>query len=124
HLHTKVQAVSDYHRALVHVEDVANFAGIEPEYIDIGGGLPLAGETSPGGVCPASTFNLAEFREWLASIPSHFPSIGEVWLENGRFLTGPAGALVVTVLDRKERGDGTYLICDGGRVNHARMAAM
>lgn len=124
HLHTKVQAVSDYRRALAHVADVANFVGIEPEYIDIGGGLPIAGETSPGGGCPASTFDLAEFREWLASIPEHLPSICEVWLENGRFLTGPAGALVVTVLDRKERGDGTYLICDGGRVNHARMAAM
>ena len=59
----------------------------------------------------------------LGRIPRALPSVGEVWLENGRFLSGPAGALVLTVLDKKQRGDISYLICDGGRVNHARMAA-
>jgi hypothetical protein len=72
----------------------------------------------------ADTFDLAEYREWLASIPSLLPSVCEVWLENGRFLSGPVGALVLTVLDRKKRDEGIYLICDGGRINHARMASI
>src|SRR5690606_26204871 len=67
--------------------------------------------------------DFAEFREILGSIPEKFPGVREVWLENGRFLTGGAGALAVTVLDKKQRGGCSYVICDGGRVNHARMAA-
>jgi diaminopimelate decarboxylase len=34
-------------------------------------------------------------------------------------MTARAGALVITVLDIKERSDSRYLICDGGRTNHA-----
>jgi diaminopimelate decarboxylase len=124
HLHTKVGRVSEYRRALRVVANVAEATCCEPEYIDVGGGMPIAGELAMDGTCAASTFELGEFREFLASIPLTLPSVREVWLENGRFLTARAGALVVTVLEKKERGDGTYLICDGGRVNHARMASV
>lgn len=124
HLHTAVSDVDEYRWALGWLADVADSAGIRPSYVDIGGGLPVAGETSLDGVSAASTFDVAEFRRWLASIPLAFPSIDEVWLENGRFLSAPSGALVVSVVDRKQRGDAVYLICDGGRVNHARMASL
>ncbi len=124
HLHTNVQRVTDYRCALAFVAEVADSACLVPEYIDIGGGLPVSGETSLDGASAADTFDITEFRQWLALIPSILPSVRTVWLENGRFLTGPAGALVVTVLDKKWRGDETYLICDGGRVNHARMASI
>jgi diaminopimelate decarboxylase len=123
HLRTSVPVVGEYRRALSWLADVAELAGIRPAYVDVGGGLPVAGETSLDGVSAASTFDLVEFRSWLASIPRAFPSINEVWLENGRFLSAASAALVVTVLDRKVRGEETYLICDGGRVNHARMAS-
>lgn len=124
HLHTSMRRVTDYGHALEFVAEIAHTTGIEPEYIDIGGGLPVAGETSLDGTSAVSTFDFGEFRDWLASIPSKLPSVAEVWLENGRFLTAPAGALVITVLDKKQRGDVAYLICDGGRVNHARMASI
>jgi diaminopimelate decarboxylase len=124
HLHTSMHHVTDYRHAFGRLANAARTAGIIPEYLDIGGGLPIAGETPLDGPAAADTFEFGEYREFLASIPSVLPSVREVWLENGRFLTGPAGALVMTVLDRKERGDGTYLICDGGRVNHARMASI
>ncbi len=124
HLHTSMSQVSAYRRALAWVADIASSAGIAPEYVDVGGGLPIAGETSLDGESAASAFYLDEYREWLASIPLTVPSVAEVWLENGRFLSGPAGALVLTVLDRKQRDDRVYLICDGGRVNHARMASV
>jgi diaminopimelate decarboxylase len=124
HLRTDVRQVCEYRRALSHVSHVSHELGLEPEYIDIGGGLPISGERLLDGTSTSSTFDFAEFNDWLTSIPSALPSIDEIWMENGRFLTGPAGALVITVLDKKERGDTTYLICDGGRVNHARMASL
>lgn len=124
HLHTNVSRVGEYRRALEHAACSIDAAQLAPEYLDIGGGLPIAGEVPLNGPAAAASFDFAEFRKFLASIPSTLPSVREVWLENGRFLTGPAGALVITVLDRKERGDSIYLVCDGGRVNHARMASI
>lgn len=123
HLHTNVSRVSDYRDAIENLAEVSEALQLEPDYIDMGGGLPIAGEIARGGTTAASTFQIDEFRELLARLPLALPSIREVWMENGRFLTGSTGVLVVTVLDRKERGDTTYLICDGGRVNHARVAA-
>lgn len=124
HLHTNLHHVAEYQRALRHVASAVTATALVPEYLDIGGGLPIAGEMQLDGLAAAATFEFGEFRGLLASIPSILPSVGEVWLENGRFLTGPAGALVMTVIDRKERGDAIYLVCDGGRVNHARMASV
>jgi diaminopimelate decarboxylase len=124
HLHTSVQSVDEYQRALAWVAEVARDACLTPEYLDVGGGLPIAGEWSMDGVCVAGAFDLDEFREWLGGIHAVLPSVQQVWLENGRFLSGPAGVLAVSVLDKKDRNDTTFLICDGGRVNHARMASM
>lgn len=123
HLHTNVRHVNEYRHALQCVSEIARGLKSDLRYIDIGGGLPVSGEEGLDGSSAASTFDFAEFREWVATIPTVLPSVGEVWMENGRFLMGPSGALVVTVCDRKERPDATYLICDGGRVNHARMAS-
>jgi diaminopimelate decarboxylase len=122
HLHTNVDRVSDYQHALAHVADVAAALNMRPDYFDIGGGLPIAGERVYGKRA-TRLFDLKGFRDLLGSIRSRCPGIREVWLENGRFLTGPAGALVVSVLDKKDRGGRRYLICDGGRTNHARPAA-
>jgi diaminopimelate decarboxylase len=123
HLHTSTQRVDEYRQALKHVAEVAKSAGIEPAYLDVGGGLPIPGESLHNGTVAAETFSLATFRDFLGDIPLAIPSVEEVWLENGRFLTGVSGALVITVLDKKERGGETFLICNGGLVNHARMAA-
>lgn len=124
HLHTNMQRVEDYRAALQVVTHACELTGLQPSYIDIGGGMPIEGEEALDGVSAADTFRLGEMREWLATIPDRFPSVSEVWLENGRFLTGASGALVVTVQDRKERDDVAYLICDGGRVNHARNSSI
>jgi diaminopimelate decarboxylase len=124
HLHTNVSHAAEYSHALKRVAQIAQVAGIEPEYVDIGGGLPIVGETPADGYAAASTFDFDEFRRFLERVPLALPSVREVWLENGRYLTGAAGAVVITVLDRKVRDDVIFLICDGGRVNHARMASI
>jgi diaminopimelate decarboxylase len=124
HLHTNVKNVSEFSDALKVAVCAADSAQLSPEYLDIGGGLPVSGEEDLDGSAAAYTFSLRSFRDFLSSVPNAIPSVQEIWLENGRFLSGPAGALVITVLDLKERGNCRYLICDGGRVNHARMASI
>jgi diaminopimelate decarboxylase len=125
HLHTNVAHVAEFASAVAEVRQACTDSGFEPEYVDIGGGLPVAGEV-PLGVKPSQwrPLDLDAWSQWLATIPEIFPRAREVWLENGRFLTARAGVLILTVVDRKERGDEVFVICDGGRTNHARMSAI
>lgn len=55
------------------------------------------------------------FGRWLPK----FEGLRELWLENGRFVSARSGALVVTVLEVKERDNLRQLICDGGRTMNA-----
>jgi diaminopimelate decarboxylase len=124
HLGTNVQLVSEYADAVAHLAESADYIGLQPKYVDVGGGLPLPSDCSTiHGRPTRGQFDLQGFRELLSAIPRSLPSASEVWLENGRFLSGSSGAVVVRVLDKKFREGATYLICDGGRVNHARVAA-
>jgi diaminopimelate decarboxylase len=120
HFHLKSNLGSaKYHLKAMHeLERICGAAGIEPEYLDLGGGFPAPGETA-SGVNNAAAFDLEELTQALARVRQALPGIAEVWFENGRFMTARAGALVITVLDIKQRPDSRYLICDGGRTNHA-----
>jgi diaminopimelate decarboxylase len=124
HIRTNLGSAVDVTTAVEHVRVVCELASIEPDYIDVGGGLPVPGERPlDGGPSRATTFDLHAWAEALSAVPAQFSSVRELWLENGRFVTARAGILVVTILERKERGALAYVICDGGRTNHARMAA-
>ena len=109
-------SADEYETALRYVAKVCCAAQLEPSYVDVGGGLPVPRADA--------AFDLGRFVAILAETAVILPTVREVWLENGRFMTARAGALAVRVLDRKQRGDRTYLIFDGGRINHARMAAL
>jgi diaminopimelate decarboxylase len=87
-------------------------AGFHPRYVDVGGGLPAA---------PAAAA-VAGLWRGIAAARAHFPRLQQVWLENGRFVTERAAVLAVRVLDVKDRPESRYLICDGGRTNHALAA--
>ena len=66
---------------------------------------------------------LADLRRRIALARAQFrPELEQVWLENGRFITEQSAVLAVRVLDVKDRPEGRYLICDGGRTNHALAA--
>ena len=99
-----------YSDAMERVVALCERAGLSPHYIDCGGGIDASADV------PSA---LADVAAAAAEAAVRLPSLREIWLENGRYLTEPSAALVVRVLDVKERPECRYLICDGGRTNHA-----
>jgi diaminopimelate decarboxylase len=119
HLRSNVSTLNDYSRSIRSLAQVCSELKLQPSAIDCGGGLPVPGERSRLTGETTWTFELAQFKQVLDEIADLFPSVEEVWLENGRFLTARAAVFVCQVLDVKEHQDARYLICDGGRTNHA-----
>ncbi|MBI4032751.1 hypothetical protein HY374_03535 [Candidatus Berkelbacteria bacterium] len=117
HLRSNLRTIAPYLDALDEVASICADNGLQPEYVDIGGGLPAPGECIDD--VDGSAFDLASMSRVYERAYGLFPAVRELWLENGRFITSRAGALVIQVWDIKQRGDMRYLICDGGRVNHA-----
>jgi diaminopimelate decarboxylase len=100
----------DYGDSVDYVIALCLEAGLRPRYIDCGGGLEDDAELEA---------TLADLDAAIARARRSLPSVQEIWLENGRYLTERSAALVVRVLDIKVRPDCRYLICDGGRTNQA-----
>lgn len=117
HLKSNVSSANSYRRALKEISDICRKNNFNPAYIDCGGGLPVTGEHPIGRDC--ISINFLSFKETLSNIKKDIPSVREIWLENGRFITARSAVLVVRVVDIKDRLDSRYLICDGGRTNHA-----
>jgi diaminopimelate decarboxylase len=112
HLGQAPQRADSYVRAVEHVARVCQAAAFRPRYVDLGGGLPA----------PPAEAAVQWLWDGIASARALFPASQQIWLENGRFVTERAAALAVRVLDVKDRAEGRYLICDGGRTNHALAA--
>jgi diaminopimelate decarboxylase len=112
HLGQAPQQPDGYLRAVEHVARICQAAAFRPRYIDFGGGLPA----------PPATTAVMGLWKGIALARAQFPELEQVWLENGRFVTERAAALAVRVLDVKDRAEGRYLICDGGRTNQALAA--
>ena len=112
HLGQAPQQLDGYLRAVQHVARICEAAAFRPRFIDFGGGLPG----------PPADAAIRGLWRGIAFARAHFPEFEQVWLENGRFITEQAAALAIRVLDVKDRIDGRYLICDGGRTNHALAA--
>jgi diaminopimelate decarboxylase len=114
HLGGGARSSGAYSRAVRHLERICARASFRPRYLDLGGGLPSRG---------SCTDALRDLEAALAAAAAAFaPGLEELWLENGRYVTEGSTALVVRVLDVKEREDSRYLICDGGRTNQALAA--
>lgn len=117
HLRSNLSTIAPYISALEETAAICAVNGLRPDYLDIGGGLPAPGEIIRG--VNGGAFNLGAMSDVYARAHELFPSVREIWLESGRFVSSRAGALVVRIWDVKEFGGMRYLICDGGRVNHA-----
>jgi diaminopimelate decarboxylase len=121
HLRSNVTSVNAYGEALQDLSKICEQAKFLPKYIDCGGGLPALGEDLRMNVDPELDA-LTSWESALAEAPKQFDGLEEIWSENGRYLSSSSGVLVVTVRDIKYRSDCRYLICDGGRTNHARVS--
>jgi diaminopimelate decarboxylase len=116
HLRSNVSKVESYVWAIEDVIDLCKEYNIEPEYLDIGGGFPTRGERPINS--DETEFNLVDFENQF-KILNALPSLQEIWMENGRYITARSGVLVVKVLDIKNKSDSRYLICDSGRTNNS-----
>ncbi len=119
HLRTNIAEAGCYARALDEVSSFATSAGLTPRFLDLGGGLPPRHALSRGGKRLDAGFSLEKFALAVRQAVKKFPSVEQVWLENGRFVTAGSGVLVVRVLDVKARRGLRQLICDGGRTLNA-----
>lgn len=114
HLRSNVESADAFRRALSEVASFCDSADWSPTYLDTGGGLP-----DPGVTVGVDNQYLGNLGRAVDEFASKTASIREVWMEHGRFVTGRSAVLVVRVLDSKQRPECRYLICDGGRTNHA-----
>lgn len=117
HLHSNLRTVRPYLEAVQEVAAICADAKLRPAFLDVGGGIPAPGETVEG--VDGGDFDLNAMSSVYTCVRRLLPTVREVWLEPGRFICSRAGLLVVRVWDVKEFGTMRYLICDGGRVNHA-----
>lgn len=114
HLGQHCHSIDAYVNGVEMLARVCERARFAPRFLDLGGGLPSPDDAAPmlDGLVAA----IASARYWFGA------ELEAVWLENGRFVSEASTALVVRVLDVKERDDCRYLICDGGRTNQALAA--
>ena len=88
--------------------------GLPLEYVDVGGGVGISYDDTPG-------LDLTEYAEALLKEVSG--SGLTLVLEPGRFIVGPAGALVSRVIDVKSHPDGrTFVVLDAGMTECLRPA--
>jgi diaminopimelate decarboxylase len=134
HLRTNISSVQIYQRAIAEVAEVCRAAKFSPLHLDIGGGFPVRHVLTRGGKVFDGEFGLRAFTDMLRQSAKLFPGLREIWLENGRWVSAGSGALVMKILDVKERRhwgkaesgkreSGNLLlrqfICDGGRTLNA-----
>jgi diaminopimelate decarboxylase len=114
HLGQAHQDATAYSRAVAELAHVCRAASYRPRFVDLGGGLPSISDAGPA---------LAGLRSAIAAVQKTLsPELEQIWLENGRFVTEQSSALAIRVVDAKDRPECRYLICDGGRTNHALAA--
>ncbi len=116
HIGSQQTEVEPYRMAverMVELVEKARAAGIEVEYLNLGGGFGI--DYKPGEAPPVKDF--AD-----AVVPLLKKSGVKVILEPGRFIVGNAGVLVARVLYVKHNRDKTFLITDAGMNDLVRPA--
>ena len=122
HLRTNIASHEAYERAVAQAAELCDAAGLAPRVLDIGGGFPAPRVQTRGGKVLDAGFSVRRMTEVYRRAMKRFPSVREIWLENGRWLTARSGVLVVRVVDAKERRGMRNLVCDGGRATNALVA--
>jgi diaminopimelate decarboxylase len=118
HIGSQITALEPFKRgaeALVALAVSLADDGIRLEHIDLGGGLGIAYQPDQPVV---------SVEEYAAVVMDAVRGTGlTVLLEPGRWITGPAGILVTTVVDLKRRPDGGwFVVVDAGMTDLLRPA--
>jgi len=119
HLRTNVASADIYERALMQAAEVCRAAMFAPRNVDCGGGFPPPRVWTRSGQAVDAKFDLAAMARVYGRALKLFPVAREIWLENGRWMSARSGALVIRILDVKERAGVRNLICNGGRTMNA-----
>jgi diaminopimelate decarboxylase len=91
------------------MERAAAACGVRPRIVDLGGGFPWPYAT------PGEGADLASLTAGLDDLVAPLRAQGtDVWFESGRRLVAPAGRLLTTVMDVKEREGKTLVVVDAG----------
>jgi diaminopimelate decarboxylase len=122
HLRSNISSVATFERAIAEVAEICRTAKFSPFHLDIGGGIPVRHVLTRSSKVYDGQFGLRSFAKMLRQSVKLFPDLRELWLENGRWVSGGSGVLVVKILDVKERRGVRQLICDGGRTLNALMS--
>lgn len=116
HLGSQITDPAPYSRGIDVLLDcgaLARAAGLDPRWINAGGGFGIAYD---GGEAPEPEAYAA------ALIPAVREFGAELLLELGRYLVGPAGCLLTEVQYRKSRGGRELVIADAGMTDLLRPA--
>jgi diaminopimelate decarboxylase len=112
---TKRQPLAQVAEAVAGLARALGEQGVTLEHLDLGGGLGIAYRATDLVVSPA---------EYAAALLPAVKSTGlSLVLEPGRWLVGPAGVLVASVVDLKRRsGEGWFVVVDAGMTDLIRPA--
>lgn len=119
HLRTNISRAGIYTAALDEALELARRCGWKPRVVDLGGGLPPRFTSGRDGKAFDTGMDLQAFADGVRGRLEPWPEIGEVWLENGRFVSAGSGVLVLGIQDIKDRRGLRQLVCDGGRTLNA-----
>ena len=110
HIGSQITDVSPFAAAMTRVAELVRALqqdGHQIEYVDAGGGLGIAYESS----LPPEFFT--HVRAYANAVSRPLRDLGvHLLLEPGRSIVGPAGALLTTVLYRKKNNSKNFLIVD------------
>ena len=121
HLRSNIPNVSFYRKALSELEYLVKQTNLVLKCLDLGGGLPAENVTQLDHAWE-STYTKTDLIELLNLCHKKFSTVREIIFENGRHILTNCGVLVLTVNDIKKINGFSYLICDGGRTNHALLS--
>ena len=89
------------------------------EFLNLGGGYPIPYGENRRSFVPSINEVAAAVAPSVAKLSSFAPS-SRLILEPGRYISGPAGVLVATVMARKTRGSKEILVLDDSRYSASR----
>lgn len=121
HLRSNIPQIEYYWNAIRELELSLKKENVQPNCLNLGGGLPVK-EVSQIDPAWNSIFSVEDLSKVIRYCQKKFPTIHEYILENGRYILSRCGVLVLSINDIKEFGKYRFLICDGGRTNHALLS--